>query len=504
MHEVPRLIDIPQKVNASGALGVAEASALTGFDARRLYYLYDIEDNATRGAHAHKALRQCMICLNGSVRVALRGAGGIFTFDLKDRTQGILIPPGYWRDLTGFAPGTIVAVLASEEYDEDDYIRDPEAFDAWLQDRARINEVPYIAMARCHREMEFAITRTVAQVVRDGTLIGGSHVTRFETEFADYCESDHCIGCGNGLDALVLIMKALEIGEGDEVIVPANSFIASALAVEAVGATSVFVDCVAETGSLDIPSLEDARTARTRAVMPVHLYGIPVDMAAVNEWALQHGLYVIEDAAQAHGARASGKRIGGLSTAAGFSFYPTKNLGALGDGGAVVTNDAGLAEKIRLLGNYGAKVKYHHEIKGTNTRLDPMQAAVLSLKLKKLDEWNDRRRVLADVYFTELKSVKGITLPRVPEGMEPVWHVFPVLVANGQRDALQAFLKTKNIGTNIHYPIPIHQQNAYATGGSFPIAERVARETLSLPLDPYHSEDEIRFVCAAIKEWVAS
>lgn len=504
MHEVPRLIDIPQKINASGSLGVVEASTLTGFDARRLYYLYDIEGNATRGAHAHKALRQFMICLNGSVTVHLRGADGSFTFDLTDRTKGILIPPGYWRDLNDFAPGTVVAVLASEEYDEGDYIRDPAAFDAWLEERERVGGVPYIAMARCHDEMGFDITRTVAQVVRDGSLIGGPHVTNFEKEFAAYCDAVHCVGCGNGLDALVLIMKALEIGAGDEVIVPANSFIASALAVEAVGATSVFVDCVAATGSLDIAQLEAVITPRTKAVMPVHLYGIPVDMVTLNALAQRHNLYVIEDAAQAHGARVGNQRIGGLSTASGFSFYPTKNLGALGDGGAVVTNDPALAEKIRLLGNYGAKVKYHHDIKGTNTRLDPVQAAVLSLKLKKLDAWNERRRALADIYFQGLNHVAGIALPQMPQGMEAVWHVFPVLVANGKRDDLQEFLKSKHIGTNIHYPIPIHKQKAYATGGSFPEAERVSAETLSLPLDPYHTENEIRFVCAAIREWAGS
>ena len=298
--------------------------------------------------------------------------------------------------------------------------------------------------------------------------------------------TEHCVGVGNGLEALHLILRAYGIGPDDEVIVPANTYIATWLAVSYAGARPVPVDPDERTYNLDPELIDAAITPRTRAIMPVHLYGQPADMDPIKAIAARHGLKVIEDAAQAHGTRYKGRRVGGLGDAANFSFYPGKNLGALGDGGAVVTNDADLAEKVRVLRNYGSRVKYHNEAKGFNSRLDELQAALLRVKLRHLDAWNERRRQVARVYLENLAAT-DLVLPWVPEWAEPVWHLF--LVRHPQRDAWQQRLQQAGIGTMIHYPIPPHLQPAYAEmgfgEGAFPVTEAIHREVLSLPMGPH-------------------
>lgn len=494
-----QLIEIPTRTVEHGSLGIIEALPLTGFHFERVYYLYGVGANGQRGQHAHKKLRQFMVCLNGSVEVTLEGSSEKRSFTLNRRDQGLLIPPGYWRELGHFSSDAVVAVFASDPYDETDYIRDYSAFKAWLKAQEQA-PVPYIPMERCHRELLSEFYCSVKQVVSKSTYISGAPVAQFEAEFAQLCGTKHAIGCGNGLDALVLILRALNIGPGDEVIVPTNSFVASALAVDAVGATCVLIDNEESAYNIDTQALAGMITPRTKAIMPVHLYGIPAAMDEIAALAKQHKLFVIEDAAQAHGATYKGRPVGGLGIAAGFSFYPTKNLGALGDGGAVTTNDDALAQRIRLLANYGSVVKYRHEVKGCNSRLDTLQALFLSHKIKHLPEWTTRRQQLAKLYAGQLGNISDLVLPRVPEACSAVWHVYPVRVKNSQRDTLKTYLEQQGIGTNIHYPLPIHQQPAYAEHAqlTLPRAEQYAKELLSLPLDPYHTDVEILRVTSAI------
>jgi dTDP-4-amino-4,6-dideoxygalactose transaminase len=330
-----------------------------------------------------------------------------------------------------------------------------------------------------------------------GWFIMGPELDAFEAEFAQYCEVKHCVGVGNGLEALHLLLRAYGIGPGDEVIVPSNTFIATWLAVTECGATPVPVEPNAYTHNIDPALIASAITSRTRAIMPVHLYGQPADMDPINALAAKHGLIVIEDAAQAQGARYKGRRVGSLGHAAATSFYPGKNLGALGDGGAVLTNDDAIADKVKQLRNYGSQVKYQHDIAGYNSRLDEMQAAFLRVKLPVLDDWNARRRGIAAQYSMLLAGI-DIDLPFVPEYAEPVWHLY--VIRSKKRDALKAYLEQQGVSTVIHYPIPPHRQICYHDfqDHKLSIAEMLAGEGLSLPMLPAMGGDEVERVVRAI------
>ncbi len=367
-------------------------------------------------------------------------------------------------------------------------------------------EIPFLDLKFPYIELKEELDAAYRRVMESGWYILGKEVEAFEAEFAEYCETKYCIGVGNGLEALHLIVHAYGIGSGDEVIVPANTYIATWLAVTHAGATPVPVEPVESTYNIDPSMIEQAITTRTKAILVVHLYGQPADMDPINALAEKYRLKVIEDCAQAHGARYKGHRTGGLGNAAGFSFYPGKNLGAMGDGGAVVTNDDKLAERIRGLRNYGSRVKYHNEVIGYNSRLDELQSAFLRVKLRKLDEWNKRRRTVASRYLSELAAVKDLTLPHVPEWVEPVWHLF--VVRHAQRDVLQKALVEAGIGTMIHYPISPHLQPAYATlnlsNGDFPISEQMAIEVLSLPMGSHLSEIAIERIVKEVSNVLGS
>lgn len=359
--------------------------------------------------------------------------------------------------------------------------------------------IPFLDLKAPHSELREELDEAWRRVTESGWYVLGREVEAFEEEFAAYCGTRHCIGVGNGLDALHLILRAMEIGPGDEVIVPSNTFIATWLAVSLAGATPVPVEPDERTCNIDPLRVEEAITPRTRAILPVHLYGQPADMDPINAAAGRRGIRVVEDAAQAHGASYRGRKAGSLGHAAGFSFYPGKNLGALGDGGAVTTDDDRLAERIRLLRNYGSKVKYRHEAPGVNSRLDELQAALLRVKLARLDEWNDRRRGIARRYLAGLCGT-GIRLPEWPDRCEPAWHLF--VVRSARRDALQRSLGEAGIGTLIHYPVPPHLQPPYRElglrAGSLPICERMAGEALSLPMGPHLSGSDADYVVAKI------
>lgn len=363
-------------------------------------------------------------------------------------------------------------------------------------------KVPFVSFRPMEAELNDSLRGAFERVFERSWYIEGKEDEAFEKAFAEYCGTKYCIGVGNGLDALMLILKALEIGEGDEVIVPSNTYIATALAATYTGAKPVFVEPALETFNIDPGRIEAAITERTKAIMPVHLYGRACDMDPIMEIAGKYRLRVIEDCAQAHGATYKGRKIGTFGDAAGFSFYPGKNLGALGDAGAVVTDDEGIAQKVRALGNYGSDYKYHHIYKGNNSRLDELQAAFLAAKLPLLDRMNEVRRRIAGRYLQEIRNPEVI-LPAVTEGYVPVWHIFGIRCR--RRDELEAYLNGKGIGTNKHYPIPMHLQECYRDlgfrKGDFPIAEEISETELSLPMYYGMTEEETSFVIDAINEF---
>ncbi|MCF1708570.1 DegT/DnrJ/EryC1/StrS family aminotransferase [Tabrizicola sp. J26] len=365
--------------------------------------------------------------------------------------------------------------------------------------------VPFLDVRASYASLKPEIDAAVLRVLDSGWYILGAEVEAFEAEFAAYCEARHCVGVASGLDALVLSLRASGIGPGDEVIVPSNTFIATWLAVSQVGATIVPVEPDPKTHTIDPRRVEDALTSKTRAIIPVHLYGVPADLDPLLEIAKRHGLRVIEDAAQAHGARYGGRRIGAHGDIVCWSFYPGKNLGAFGDGGAITTDDADLAAQVRLLGNYGSRQKYKNEVQGYNSRLDPIHAAALRVKLTHLDAWNDRRRAIQARYTAELPA-DLMKVQRVSQVMEPVWHLSVVRCAH--REKVQAALTARGIATLIHYPIPPHRQDAYAMlakeEGSYPIAEELARQVLSLPMGPAMSDEMQDAVIAAVNEIAAA
>ena len=362
--------------------------------------------------------------------------------------------------------------------------------------------VPFVSFLPMERELDQPLRDAFIRVFERSWYIEGAEDKAFEEAFAAYCGTGYCIGCGNGLDALMLVLKAWNIGSGDEVIVPSNTYIATALAVTYVGATPVFVEPDIRTFNIDPAKIEEKITARTRAIMPVHLYGQPCDMDPIMAIARKYGLYVLEDCAQAHGATYKGRKIGTFGDAAGFSFYPGKNLGALGDAGAMVTNNAELAGKLRALGNYGSDYKYHHIYQGTNSRLDEMQAAFLAAKLPYLDWMNEERRRIARCYLDGIQN-PDVVLPYVMPGTEPVWHIFGIRTQ--RRDELAAYLQERGVGTNKHYPIPMHLQECYRNlnipEGALPIAEEISKTELSLPMYYGMTDEQIRYVIDCINSF---
>jgi len=361
-------------------------------------------------------------------------------------------------------------------------------------------KVPFLDFVGPYEELKPELDAAYERFMRSAWYILGKECEAFEQEFATYCGSQHCVGVGNGLEALHLLLRAHGVGPGDEVIVPSNTYIATWLAVSYAGATVVPVECDLRTYNLDPTRIEAAITPRTKAIMPVHLYGQPADMEPIMALAARHGLKVIEDNAQAQGARYRGRRTGALGHAAAHSFYPGKNLGAYGDGGAITTDDAEIADRVRTLRNYGSKQKYYNEVKGYNSRLDEMQSALLRVKLRVLDQWNQRRAAVAQRYLQELHPSGGLVLPLVPAGAEPVWHLF--VVRHPGRNALQKKLNADGIGTLIHYPVPPHLSGAYADAGwkrgDFPLAEASADTVLSLPIGPHISGEQVDAVIASV------
>lgn len=362
--------------------------------------------------------------------------------------------------------------------------------------------IPFVSFRPMEQELNKDLREAFDRVLNNSWYVEGEEDKRFEAKFAEYCDAKYCVGVGNGLDALMLILKSMNIGEGDEVIVPSNTYIATALAVTYVGAKLVFVEPDINTFNINPSLIEDAITENTKAIILVHLYGQACDMEAIVNVVKMYDLKIVEDCAQAHGATYRGQCVGTFGDASGFSFYPGKNLGALGDGGAIVTDNKQLADKVRALGNYGSDYKYHHIYKGNNSRLDEMQAAFLSVKLAHLERMNNERRRIADMYLNGIRNSK-IILPIVNPDCEPVWHVFGIRCE--MRDELEKYLNEKGIGTNKHYPIPIHLQKCYEDlgfkQGDLPVAEEISRTELSIPMYYGMKDDEVKYVVEIVNSF---
>lgn len=363
-----------------------------------------------------------------------------------------------------------------------------------------MKNIPFADFTPLHKEIKEEVLEEFISVYENGWFINGKKVEEFQNNFAKYCDSKYCIGCGNGLEAIELILRGYDIKEGDEVIVCAHTFIASALAISKVNATPVFVEPNQDTYLIDVNQIEEKITEKTKAIIAVHLYGQTCEMDEICKIAKKYNLKVIEDAAQAHGALYKGRKVGSLGDAAAFSFYPGKNLGALGDAGAVVTSDEVLATKVKEIANYGSIEKYHHNIKGTNSRLDEIQATFLNIKLKYLDKTNEFRKEVAKKYLEGIKN-QNIILPFVANENDPVWHLFVIRTEN--RDDLQKYLEEKGIHTVIHYPIPIHKQKAYEEYNeeSYPVAEKIANTCLSLPMYYGMTEEDIEYIIDTLNHY---
>ena len=501
-------ISIKTFTDKRGKLSVLEVSKECGFTVKRFYYLYNFKKKSTRGSHAHKNLKQCIICLNGSAKVYFnKGDKNQEIYHLNKPNKAILIQGCIWKDIEEIKKNTILLVLTSEKYDKNDYLRSNKEYKNYLNYKKKQNTISHHCIERMHDQISHELYDKFDCVLKNNNFILGNEVKKFEKNFANFSKAKYSISCGNGFDALVLALKSLNISKSDEVIIPANSFVATAMAVSNVGAKPVFVDCNYDDYSINLSDLQKKITKKTKAIIPVSLYGIPLDIEKINNLASKYKLKVIEDASQSHGVSFFSNNIIGKKKflnwkLATFSFYPTKNLGALGDGGAILTNDKNLYNKIKLLRNYGSLKKYDHRVVGSNSRLDEMQAAFLNVKLKYLKKWILHKRKIAKIYIKELSDIKDIGLLSKTIIEKSVFYVFPIKIFNNQRARFIEFLRKNKIEINIHYPVSIQNQYAYRSfKNKIKNCDKIAKEIVSLPIGSFHTEDEIFYICKKIKEF---
>ena len=507
LESLHQVITLPKRADPRGVLVPIELEALVPFAVRRLYFIAKADPLLPRGFHAHRRTREAMVCISGSCELRLRTRDGTEErITLNDPGQMVILEPHVWREMHHITRDAVLLVLASLPYDEADYIRDEAAF---LQEppAPAIAKVSSLDLGRENVAFQPALSEAVQRVVNSGWYVGGPEVKAFEEQWAAYCGVKHAVGVGNGLDAMELVLRAWGIGPGDEVIVPANTYIATWLAVDAVGARVVPVEPDPATFNITAETIEPALTSRTKVVLGVHLYGQSMDHRPIRQLCDRHGIKFLEDGAQGHGAMVDGVRVGAQGHAAAFSFYPTKNLGALGDAGAVTTDDPATAEAVARLGNYGSKVKYVNEVKGGNSRLDAIHAAALLAKLPALDAGSEHRRSIARRYQQNLGNIAGLQLPAPPSSAEAhVWHTYVVQCSD--RQGLQAHLQQRGIQTLIHYPIAPFDQQAYAGYGldpaNYPISRTIHANCLSLPISATHTTAEIDYVCDAVAAFFAA
>lgn len=505
-----RIIELPRHEDPDGSLTEVENTEAFPFDIKRIYYIYDVPAGSERGGHAHRREQTLIVAASGAFTVRLSDGKRERAFHLDRPFQALYIEPGLWDVLDNFSSGAVCLVLTSECFSEGDYIRDYDQYRDMVDATAPI---PFLDLEAVNAPYITEISNAVASVVAGGPYIGGEQVSALEREMAHVSQTPYAVGVSNGLDALRLILRAyIQLGRlqpGDEVIVPANTYIASVLAITDNGLKPVFADVSASTFNLDTSRLEGLITPRTRAIMPVHLYGRVCWDSALADFAERHDLIVVEDNAQAIGAQSSVAGLfgayatGGLGHAAGMSFYPTKNIGAMGDAGIVTTHDRVLADTVRALANYGSDRRYHNIYAGLNCRLDPLQAAVLRAKLPHLDEVSRCRRDIAAAYDALIDNPLVIK-PEIPaSASEHVWHQYVVRVDD--RDAFRRHMADNGVATDINYPVnPLHQPCYEAEYGhaSVPVADMLAAQVVSLPLNTALTPTQVRRITDAVNSWL--
>lgn len=502
----PKLISLQKISDKKTSIHVIEYGDGLPFLVKRNYLVTSTGKPLNRGYHAHKKLKQFMICIAGSCKVKLTNGQENLEFTLQNTEFGLFIPAGWWREYE-LSENSTISVLASESFEEKDYIRDYADFEVYAIAKNKNRNIPFLNLRDLNQSYSNNFANSLDQSLDSGEFVGGKAVTDFEAEFGEYCGVKYAVSCANGYDALYLSLVALGVKAGDEVIVPTNSFIATAFAVSRAGAVPVFVDCYKKNYSIDLKQAATVLSNRTVGIIPVHLFGIPADMDLVKDFAKQHQLFVVEDAAQAHGAKYKTNLVGSLGDIGCFSFYPSKNLGALGDGGCMVTNSATLQKKLRALTNYGSAVKNFHESFGLNSRLDSFQARILKEKLNRLNIENSHRQRIAKIYQSRLEN-DWIILPKALDVTVAVWHVFPIVITSRCRDKVKKHLQECEIETSVHYPIPVHQSGAYQNGSltsrraeNLKNSEHFSENSLSLPMGPSLSISEAYRVCDALMEY---
>jgi len=514
-----RLTTFPSFVDRRGKLSFTEFDTGLPWMPKRFFVVYDTPDGELRGYHAHRTLHECLICVHGCVKVMVDNGTKRNEVMLDSPFKCLLVPPMTWLSQHYVKPGSVLIVLASEKHTPEKYIHDYGQFleltasspstisgpngeeednEKCLQSNIKVK---FLDIKAINKPLESQFKAAFSRVLDSGCFILGPEVEAFEKEWAAFCGAKYCVGVGSGLAALLLLLMAAGIEPHHEVIVPSNTYIATVLAITHAGAKPVFVEPNPLTHTIDATGISSAVTENTHSIMTVDLYGQTSDMDPIIAIAKEHDLYVFADSAQGHGARYKGRIVGSHCDASCFSFYPGKNLGALGDAGAVVTSNPVLADRVKMLRNYGSRLKYYNDMKGVNERMDPLQAAMLRCKVPHLVGLNESRSSIASRYMAGLDGVKWLTLPLVPDWSSPCWHLF-VINAHGHRDALGEHLKRCNVDTIIHYPVPPHMQKCFQDlnlpKGSLPIAEKLADGILSLPICPTLTDEQVDHVIKSV------
>lgn len=500
--QLVELSNIP-KISDDASLCFAQVKDQVPFLIRRIYYIFDAKTGEPRGHHAHYTTDQMMFCLRGRARVVLDNGFLRSEVWLDKPEKGLRLRPMIWHEMLDMSEETVLLVLASKEYDPGDYIRNYDQFKRLAREQHGRGQLVFNDFVKDIEEREAEYLNDIQRVLKSGWFILGNEVKAFEGELAEYLRVKRAVGVANGLEALQIALMALGIKEGDEVITTPLSAVATTLAIMAVGAKPVFTD-VNDDGLMQVEMVETLITNKTKAILPVHLYGQPVNLGVLQTICAKHNLFLLEDACQAHGSQLDGRKLGSFGDMAAFSFYPTKNLGAFGDGGAIVTNNDGLAEKCRQIRDYGQSGKYKHAVYGLNSRLDELQAAILRTKLKYLDEDNARRRKIALIYGERLSGFKNLHLLGQDSWEGNNFHL--MVIRSKRRDDLKEYLKEQGIPTLIHYPSTIPDQPVFAKkwgAGKIENARKIVGEVLSLPCHPQMTEDEVELVCRKIREFFA-
>jgi dTDP-4-amino-4,6-dideoxygalactose transaminase len=489
----PKKFKIKNIFQDNKTIRVIEKGNNFNFSFDRNYIINNHNSLNFSGFHAHKKLYQLVFCIKGKAEIILDNKKTSYSFKLDNSDYAVLIPPGFWRILK-LQRNSIISVLASNIFKKSDYIKDYNKLNTK-------REISFNGTHHCNEALKVKFTQILENVIDKNELVLGKSVRVFEKKFATFVNTKHAISCGNGHDALLLILKALNISNGDEILVPTNSFIATALSGSNNGANIVFLDCNSDNYGIDINDLKKKINKKTKALIVVHLFGIPDNISEIRKICKKKNIYLIEDASQAHGAEIDGKKVGGFGIASFFSFYPTKNLGALGDGGCIVTNNTKLNSLILSLRNYGKDCNNDFTYKGINSRLDSLQAEFLLEKMNLILSWNKKRKMIAKYYYKYLKNLSSILLPIISENVNPVWHIFPIKCLDNSRKNLIIHLSNMGIETNIHYPVPIHKTKSYKTKDILPNAEKNSRQLLSLPMHPFLTKEDVIYISSSIKDF---